>query len=163
MEKQFILFGAQYLYLAIAVLSGIFIYSRPKELRLKLFLSLIIAFPLTYLVAKTGSVFFESPRPFVLSGIPPLFPHAADNGFPSDHTLLSAACAALVLWSGKRLGIVLMGMAFLVGYARVLAGVHHLVDIVGSVVIATGVAWVVWRYVVPRVLRRYFLEKMNKS
>ena len=163
MEKQFILFGAQYLYLAIAVLSGIFIYSRPKELRLKLFLSLIIAFPLTYLVAKIGSVFFESPRPFVLSGIPPLFPHAADNGFPSDHTLLSAACAALVLWSGKRLGIVLMGMAFLVGYARVLAGVHHPVDIVGSVVIATGVAWVVWRYVVPRVLRRYFLEKMDKS
>lgn len=163
MEKQFILFGAQYLYLVIAVLSGIFIYSRPKELRLKLFLSLVIAFPLTYLVAKIGSVFFESPRPFVLSGIPPLLPHAADNGFPSDHTLLSAACAALVLWSGKRLGIVLMGMAFLVGYARVLAGVHHPVDIVGSVVIATGVAWVVWRYVVPRVLRRYFLEKMNKS
>ena len=163
MEKQFILFGAQYLYLVIVVLSGIFIYSRPKELRLKLFLSLVIAFPLTYLVAKTGSVFFESPRPFVLSGIPPLLPHAADNGFPSDHTLLSAACAALVLWSGKRLGIVLMGMAFLVGYARVLAGVHHPVDIVGSMVIATGVVWVVWRYVVPRVLRRYFLEKMDKS
>lgn len=163
MEKQFILFGAQYLYLVIAVLSGIFMYSRPKELRLKLFLSLVIAFPLTYLVAKIGSVFFESPRPFVLSGIPPLLPHAADNGFPSDHTLLSAACAALVLWSGKRLGIVLMGMAFLVGYARVLAGVHHPVDIVGSMVIATGVAWAVWRYVVPRVLRRYFLEKMDKS
>lgn len=163
MEKQFILFGAQYLYLVIVVLSGIFMYSRPKELRLKLFLSLVIAFPLTYLVAKTGSVFFESPRPFVLSGIPPLLPHAADNGFPSDHTLLSAACAALVLWSGKRLGIVLMGMAFLVGYARVLAGVHHLVDIVGSMVIATGVAWAVWRYVVPRVLRRYSLEKMDKS
>lgn len=163
MEKQLILFGAQHLYLAIAISAGIFVYSRPKELRLKLLLSLVIAFPLTYLVAKIGSAFFESPRPFVLSGIPPLLPHAADNGFPSDHTLLSAACAALILWSGKRLGIVLMGAAFLAGYARVLAGVHHPVDVIGSMVIATGVAWVVWRYVVPRVLGRYFSEKMDKS
>lgn len=162
MEKQFILFGAQYLYLIIALSVGIFVYSRPKELRLKLFLSLVIAFPLTYLIAKIGSVFFESPRPFVLSGVPPLLPHAADNGFPSDHTLLSAACAALILWSGKRLGIILMGMAFFVGYARVLAGVHHLVDIIGSMVIATGVAWIVWRYVVPRVSETYFSEKTDK-
>lgn len=163
MEKQLVLFGAQYLYLFIVILTGVFVYSRPKELRLKLLISLVIAFPLTYIFAKIGSVFFESPRPFVTSGISPLFPHAADNGFPSDHTLLSAACAALILWSEKRLGILLLCVSFLVGYSRVLAGVHHPVDIVGSVVIATGVAWVVWRYVVSRVQEKYFSGKVDNS
>lgn len=159
MERQLILFGAQYLYLVIAVFVGIFIYWQSKELRFKLLISLIIAFPLAYIVAKMGSVFFDSPRPFVLSGIPSLIPHAADNGFPSDHTLLSAACAALIFWCEKRLGTVLLFLAFLVGYSRMLAGVHHLVDIVGSIVIATTVAWVVWRYVTPKVYSKYFSEK----
>ncbi|MBP7811315.1 MAG: phosphatase PAP2 family protein [Candidatus Moranbacteria bacterium] len=163
MAKQLILFGAQYLYLVIAVLAGIFVFSRPKELRLRLLISLVIAFPLTYLVAKLGSVLIENPRPFVLSGIPPLFPHTADNGFPSDHTLFSAAFAALILWSGKRLGIVLMGMALLVGYARVLAGVHHLMDVIGSMAVAISVTWIVWRYVTTGVLEKYFSKKTDKS
>ncbi len=159
MEKQLILFGAQYLYLVIAVLAGIFIYSQSKELRLKLLISLVIAFPLAYILAKVGSVFFDSPRPFVLSGIPSLIPHAADNGFPSDHTLLSAACASLIFWCEKRLGTVLLLLAFLVGYSRMLAGVHHLVDVLGSIVIAASVAWGVWRYVTPKVYSKYFSEK----
>lgn len=159
MEKQLILFGAQYLYLVIVVLAGVFIYLQSKELRFKLLISLVISFPLAYIVAKMGSVFFDSPRPFVLSGIPSLIPHAADNGFPSDHTLLSAACAALIFWCEKRLGTVLLALAFLVGYSRMLAGVHHLVDILGSIAIAISVAWGVWRYVTPKVYSTYFSEK----
>ena len=155
MEKQLILFGAQYLYLVTVVLAGVFIYSQSKELRFKLFISLVISFPLAYIVAKIGSVFFDSPRPFVLSGIPSLIPHAADNGFPSDHTLLSAACAALIFWCEKRLGTILLTLAFLVGYSRMLAGVHHLVDILGSIAIATSVAWGVWRYVTPKVYSKF--------
>lgn len=161
METQLILFGAQYLYLVIAVLAGGFVFSRPKEFRLKLLIALIIAFPLTYIVAKIGSAFFESTRPFVVTGIPPLLSHAADNGFPSDHTLLSAACAALIFWSEKRLGAILMLIALLVGWARVLAGVHHWIDIFGSMVIATSVAWCVWRYVMPKVYEKFFSGKTN--
>src|SRR5438309_7470491 len=31
------------------------------------------------------------PRPFVELGLTPLFPHADDSSFPSDHTLISVA------------------------------------------------------------------------
>jgi hypothetical protein len=47
MEKQLILFGAQYLYLVIVALlsGGLHIFSQSKELRFKLFISLVISFP----------------------------------------------------------------------------------------------------------------------
>jgi undecaprenyl-diphosphatase len=161
MEKGFILFGAQYLYIAIALFAGIFVYAQPKELRLKLLISIAIAFPLAYIAAKIGSALFENQRPFVLSGLPPLLPHADDNGFPSDHTLLSAAFAALVFWCEKRLGTVLMFLAFLVGFSRMLAGVHHLVDVIGSMAIATGMVWVIWKYITPKIFVKYFSGRVR--
>jgi undecaprenyl-diphosphatase len=73
----------------------------------------------------------------------PLITHAADNGFPSDHTLLVAALAMTLWFYDKRLSWWVWLVAILVGLARVVSGVHYLTDIIGSIVIVliVGVAY----------------------
>lgn len=151
-----IIFGAKYLYLAIVVFALIYIWRQPKELRLKIALCAVIALPLTYVVAKIVSNFYYDPRPFVVGHFAPLLPHASDNGFPSDHTLLASAVAAVIYFFQRKLGAILLIIAFLVGATRVLAGIHHLVDILGSIVIAFAVTYVVFEYIFPKVWEKWF-------
>ncbi len=146
-----ILFGAEYLYLAIVILALAYLVVVPKKQSSEVLVAALFTLPLTYLVAKGMSALYYDPRPFVVGGFAPLLPHAPDNGFPSDHTLLSAAIAMVIFSFERRLGVLLMGIAFTVGVARVLAGVHHLTDIVGSMVIASLLTYVVARFLLPRV------------
>lgn len=146
-----IIFGAKYLYLVIVVFALAYIWRQPKELRWKIVLSAVIALPLTYITAKIISNFYYDPRPFVIGQFIPLLPHAADNGFPSDHTLLSGAIAAVVFFFHRKLGASLFVVAFLVGASRVFSGVHHFADIFGSLAIAIIVTYVVFEYIFPKV------------
>ena len=84
------------------------------------------------------------PRPFVELGFEPLFPHAADSSFPSDHTLVGVALISPMLWQSSKLGIWLLAWALIVGFARVAAGVHYPTDIVGSTLLALALAGAVW-------------------
>jgi|SRR5579859_268024 len=87
-------------------------------------------------IAQVATRLIQSPRPFLESGRPPLIPSAQDNGFPSDHTLLLAAVAAVVTLVDRRAGLLFWALALGVGLARVYAGVHHLLDVGGSLGIA---------------------------
>ena len=129
-----IIFSAKYLYLvAIALFIGYGFMAKDK----KKFLTLsFFTFLLAYLLSALANDLYNNPRPFVVSGIAPLIAHGADNGFPSDHTLLTGALAAVVTVFSPYLGAVLWLLALIVGIARVLAGVHHSIDIVGSIIIA---------------------------
>jgi undecaprenyl-diphosphatase len=80
------------------------------------------------------------PRPFVELGFTPLFPHAADSSFPSDHTLVGVALTGALLIRAPRVGVMLFALAVLVGFARAAVGVHYPSDIVGSAVIALALA-----------------------
>lgn len=137
-----IIFTAQYAYLlSIALFGGYFlITNRKKEF---LIISLFVL-PISYLFSLlVGHVFYD-PRPFVMLHITPLISHAPDNGFPSDHALLTGTLAAIVTIFSIPTGIVLWTVAFLVGMARVLAQVHHTIDILGSFIIATVSTLAVW-------------------
>lgn len=96
----------------------------------------VIAFPISYLGAKILGKFYYSARPFVVENIKPLVAHAANNGFPSDHTLLTMTVAAIVFYFNKKVGLVLALLAILVGYARIAARIHHQIDIWGAVFVA---------------------------
>src|SRR5712691_9531052 len=84
------------------------------------------------------------PRPFVELGFDPLFPHAQDSSFPSDHALVGVALVGPMLWQAPKLGIWLLVWALLVGFARVAAGVHYPTDILASVVLALALDGVIW-------------------
>ena len=159
MINTLIIFGAQYLYLVIVGVTVLLVWFQPKERRIELLVCMAISFPLAYLLAKIGSALYGSPRPFVISGIPPLVPHSPDNGFPSDHTLFSVSLAALILMYDRRIGFFMMILAIGVGVSRILAGIHHGIDIVGSILIASGSIYVVWRFALPHVLKSAIVKK----
>ena len=144
-----IIFGAKYLYLAVVILALFYLLILPKKESSRVIVAALIALPLSYLVAKGLSALYYDPRPFVVGQFVPLIPHAPDNGFPSDHTLFVSAIAPLTFAFERRLGLALFVVAALVGWSRVGAGVHHLTDILGSMIIASVVTWGVVRFVFP--------------
>lgn len=154
-----IIFGAQYLYLVIVFATLFYVYRQPRERRRKILLCAVITLPVTYVVAKIASQFYYDPRPFVVENFTPMIAHINDNGFPSDHTLLSSAVAMTVFFFHRKLGLLLLGIAFLVGASRVFAGIHHFIDIFGSMAIAALVASIIFLYVFPRVEEKFLSNK----
>lgn len=102
--------------------------------------------PISYIVAKILGHFFYNARPFVVENFQPLIAHADDNGFPSDHTLIAAAIAATVTFFDKKWAIWLWIITLLVAWGRVFTGVHHTMDVAGSIVISLVVAQVVYLF-----------------
>ena len=145
MASSLIAFLAQYFYLivlalAVALLAVQFYVRRddPDQRRklVELITAVICIGVLAFLLAQVGTHLIISPRPFLESGRPPLIPSSVDNGFPSDHTLLLAVAAAVITLVNWRWGLLFWGLAIIVGLARVYAGVHHLTDVAGSLMIA---------------------------
>lgn len=91
---------------------------------------------LSLMLAKIGAHFYYDTRPFVAGHFTPYFSHGADNGFPSDHTLLAGFLAFVCFKYSKKFGSTLLVLALAIGLSRVHAGVHHLTDIIGSLVFA---------------------------
>ncbi len=138
-----IIFTAKYLFLVSGLIYVLFTFSlfKTNKNKFKSFILLsVISFPLIYLVAKLLGMIISDPRPFLITHTKPLIDSAIDNGFPSDHTLLTMALASIVFLYNRKLGIFLTVLALLVGIARVFAGVHHWLDIFGSICIAIAVA-----------------------
>lgn len=136
MIDNFFIFGARELYLLSVALAAIFIYRSPREKQKEILIFACISLPIAYLLALLAREFYFNPRPFVVGDFEPLIAHAADNGFPSDHTLLTAALASLASFFHRRWALALWIIAILVGISRVYVGVHHLTDILGSILIA---------------------------
>ena len=136
-----IILMAKYLIILPALLAGYVLYRLAPSGRKRMLVVSVISLPLAYIIAKMGSYFYFDVRPFVVGNITPLIPHAADNGFPSDHTLLAAALAGVTFLFDRRLGLLSLACAILIGAARMLAHVHHGVDIAGSMLIAGASVW----------------------
>jgi undecaprenyl-diphosphatase len=158
-----IIFAARDLYIVIVAVAILYFLFQPKELRWKIVLCALVALPLIYIIAKIGSFFYYDPRPFAVGQFTPLIPHNADNGFPSDHTLFASALAAVIFFFNRKLGSVLFVLAFLVGIARVLAGVHHFVDILGSIVIAFVVTYIVFQYILSKAWQKLIVISLLKK
>ena len=138
-----IIFTANHLYLLPVV---IFIaYGLLTKRRREFILLSVLVLPTSYLLGVLAGHLFYDPRPFVVSHTTPLFPHAPDNGFPSDHALLTGTLAALITAFSVPLGLFMWFLAFLIGASRVLAGVHHALDIIGSFLIAAASTAVLWQ------------------
>lgn len=87
-------------------------------------------------------------RPFVTLGVAPLFPHAPDNGFPSDHSAVAAFIAAALRFMDAPTAVVATLAALAIGVARVYALVHCPSDIVAAWFIGAvpaAAAMLLWR------------------
>lgn len=149
---ELIIIGATYLIALLILIAGIYFLTISKQQKKEMVVFAIITLPIIFLLSRLAAKLYFNPRPFVVGNFLPLIAHAADNGFPSDHTLLSTAVAMIIYYFDKKIGLLLGLLALLVGLARVAAGVHHLVDIFGSMAIAVLVAVIIHKYVLKTVL-----------
>jgi len=145
--------GAKYLFI-VPILIGFVLFIRSsKFLKKELLIFSIPTLGLTLLIGKILNKLIYNSRPFVTEGFSPLIKHAPDNGFPSDHMLLVASIAAIITFYNRKLGALLWFFAILVGISRVLVGVHHMMDVVGSTFIAiVSAAIIFWLLKNRRVL-----------
>lgn len=94
-----------------------------------------------WVVARILKVFIHTERPFVLfQDVEPLL---IDNSFafPSGHAAFFMALAISLFFYHKKVGYLFMFFALLIGAARVVAGVHFPLDILGGFVLGVLIAY----------------------
>jgi len=130
--KPLIIFCANYL--PIFVLLGIFIawLRVAKEAKKQLLVTAVCAGIIAVVLSRIAGKLYFDPRPFVTEHVTPLIPHGPDNGFPSDHALLTMTLTAVTYFFSKKIALGMFVLTALVGVARVLAKVHSPIDIAGG-------------------------------
>lgn len=123
---------AQYaVYLSLVIALAVWL-RLPRARKWEFAVTAVIGGALALGLMALGGALYHDTRPFVAEHVAPLFPHAADSGFPSDHTLLAMFVAMCVLFSSRRWGIVLLAITAAVAWARVAALVHRPIDVIAA-------------------------------
>jgi len=165
MPADLTIFAAKYLVFIEAVVAlaavAFVLYRQPRPEILRWLIAAGITGLMAEVLTQIGGAIYSDPRPFAVEHFHPLIPHAADNGFPSDHALLAAflvICVILVRFWGAVPVIAVLGV--LVDWARVGAGIHHPLDVIGSAVfvavgaiIAVAVTPFVFDWITPHISR----------
>lgn len=136
-----IIFGAKYLLWVLVGIALVWFLKQSREKQKQIIIFGITVLPIIFLISRLVGKFYYDPRPFLVGHFEPIIPHDPDNGFPSDHTLLGAALASIIYPFSKKLSVIAWIFTFLIGISRVLGGIHHPIDIAGSMAMAifTGV------------------------
>lgn len=135
-------FAAQYLFIVVILLEVFYLAIFHRHKWKTLVAAALMIGGLAFIVSLVANRLIQDPRPFVEQGFKPVISSSTDNGFPSDHVLLLATTAAIMMVVSFGAGLLGLLGAVVVGLARVYVGVHHLLDVVGSLVIvafASGV------------------------
>jgi len=141
-----IIFSAKYLVFFVAGIAFLFLLKQPRNKQKQIIIFSIISLPLVYLAAKTSAIFYYNPRPFVSDNLIPLVTHNPDNGFTSDHTLLAGAIFSIIFYFNRKIGLLLFILTISVGISRVVANIHHPIDIIGSIAVALVVSFFVYQF-----------------
>ncbi|HEV7212001.1 MAG TPA: phosphatase PAP2 family protein [Blastococcus sp.] len=137
--NSLIIFIAQYvLYVLVAIAAGVWLF-RDRQGKLRLAAEGVVGLIVVGVGIWLAAHLHTDPRPFVHDPhSAPLFPHPADNGFPSDHSAAAGLLTVLVVRYQRALGAVVGIGAVAIAWARVAAHVHHGQDVVAG--LAIGVA-----------------------
>ena len=147
------IYGAEYLYIVLLAIALIWYLIQPRKAKIEMIAWGIVALPVMYILLVVAGMLYSDPRPFVVGNFTPLIQHSADNGFPSDHTILCSATSSIVFFYNKWFSGVLWILTALVGTSRVYTGLHHPLDIIASAVIAASATYLVWKLVLPVIQR----------
>ncbi len=152
-----IIISAQYLYLLVIAAIAIAWWLSPKNIKKQFLLSIILAGAIAFILSRIASRLYYDPRPFVTEHVKPLIPHAADNGFPSDHALLTGTLTAITYFFKKNIANIMLALTVIIGIARVLAKVHSPLDIAGGWIfgiIGSVAGYYLARYIVTKYIAR---------
>lgn len=137
----FIIIGLFFLYFAKQIW-------RDKKIEIKELIIFFSASVGAWVLTKIIKIFVGAERPFSYLNLEnTLMTH--DNifaSFPSGHSTLSFALATSVWIYNKKIGSILLFLAFLVAIGRPLVGVHFPLDIFAGAIIGIGVVLIVGKY-----------------
>jgi membrane-associated phospholipid phosphatase len=144
---------AQYALFVLAAVAGVVWLTLHRAGKVRLAAEAVVGLAVVGAGIVLAAHLHTDPRPFVHDPASrPLFSHAADNGFPSDHSAAVGLLAVLVARYKRGLGIATAVGGVLVAAARVAAHVHHVQDVVAGLLIgAAAGARAIW--LVGRLLR----------
>ena len=141
-------FFADY-FIVFPLLWALYIMLRLTQKRGEYVIRTIFAGLTAVIFAGIGMKLYHHARPYIASHTQALAINPHNNSFPSLHALLLTAAALVVWWATKnrKYGVALLAADFIVSWARILAHVHFLIDIVAGTVMA-AVAVAIW-FLVP--------------
>jgi len=133
-----VIFFAVYFPFVVGFLALIFLlfYKKWKGIILVFFSSF-----LAYFLSVVLKFFFHTIRPYLaLPNVHALF-NESGYAFPSGHASFFMALAVSLFFYNKKVGYIFMLFALLIGLARIIAGVHFPVDILGGFALGTLIAY----------------------
>lgn len=129
-------FLAQYLPYLLVAAAAYFLLKEKNRRRIYAFaimsLSVILA---RGIITEIIRFFYHRPRPFSALNFVPLFGAEELTSFPSGHAAAFFALATAIFFLNRRLGKWFLILSFLVGIARIFAGIHWPFDILAGAII----------------------------
>jgi len=128
-----VVFTAIYFPFVVAFLAFLYLLFYRKSV--KEFFIVFVTAGAAGLISKLLKILIHTSRPtLVLQNISTLFTKTS-YAFPSDHATFFMALALSMFFINKKAGYVFFIFALLIGIARIMAGVHFPVDILGGFIL----------------------------
>ena len=86
------------------------------------------------------------PRPFLVTDVNLLIGKINEPSFPSGHAAFYFAISTLVFYYNKEAGVLFYLLSFIIGMARVFAGVHWPSDILAGAAVGVFSGWLIQKF-----------------
>jgi len=135
-----VFFTAVYFPYLVVMLAGIFLIFYRKSW--KEFFIVFISSGFAWIFSFILKILIHLPRPFLaLANVQALF-NESGFAFPSGHATFFSALAFSIFFFNKKAGYIFMSFAFLIGLARIIAGVHFPIDILGGFLLGFVISYI---------------------
>jgi undecaprenyl-diphosphatase len=114
------------------------------------FWEIVFTFLIALIFQWVFKLLIPEPRPF-LEGITPLYYYGWNESFPSGHTLIFTALAVMIHDRHKTIGVIAVIIAFLIGIARIVVGIHYPLDVAVGALLGLLIG-----HTVVRMVRRHY-------
>jgi undecaprenyl-diphosphatase len=124
-------FSSKFFSLIYFSVGGWLIYNSDPRLR-----SFILIPAAVYLIVKLIPLLYNRWRPFAEYSLKSLVKQRSDHSFPSTHAASSVIISLIVLNINFQLGMLMIVLATLTSFSRIMVGVHYPTDIIGAWILA---------------------------
>ena len=162
LDKAITLFASDYLIPVSVCLLIIYSWFGAKERSLRLkhqlaTLTAVMSLAMTNLSILILNDFLFRPRPYDSYEVEVFFYLPTDSSFPANSVAATFALAAPFLFFRIPIGLTLASCSIVLGITRILVGVHYPTDILGAILLATSISFVI------TVVFRNFRTRLEKT
>ncbi|MEK7088548.1 MAG: phosphatase PAP2 family protein [Patescibacteria group bacterium] len=137
-DKLVVFFADTFPYIVI-LFAVIYLFFYKKDW--KDFFIIFISSGFAWLLSYIFKFLFHTGRPFdIFPKVISLF-NESGYAFPSGHATFFMALAVALFFLDKKVGYIFIFFAFLIGIARIIAGIHFPIDILGGFIIGFVIAY----------------------